>query len=141
MEASLDSELAALAATAGTTLVALMTTDAWQQARSVVTDFWKRHRPEAAGAIGADLDEAREAVTASAGGSWPGMVASEWSSRLARAVPADGDPRGALGSLIDQLAALSGGSAGPSSVSITAVTHGNGTANILGSGTQFNFRP
>lgn len=53
----MDSELAALAASGATTLVSLMVTDSWTQARDLLGRFWARTGSDPA-AI-ADLDNAR----------------------------------------------------------------------------------
>ncbi|MBP2055438.1 hypothetical protein J2Z21_008452 [Streptomyces griseochromogenes] len=50
--------------TAGATLVALMATDAWQQAREGVVMLWRRFRPVQAEEITLALDETREEVLA-----------------------------------------------------------------------------
>src|SRR5438128_855826 len=57
-----DDEIAALIATAGTTLVSLMVTDTWQQARDGFVHLWRRHRPEAADRVERELDSSRTVV-------------------------------------------------------------------------------
>ena len=61
----MDAEAAALLTTAGTTVVALMATDAWKQTRDGLVRLWHRFRPEHAEAIGRELTAGR-AVVASA---------------------------------------------------------------------------
>ncbi len=61
----MDAEAAALLTTAGTTVVALMATDAWKQTRDGLVRLWHRFRPEHAEAIGRELTASR-AVVASA---------------------------------------------------------------------------
>lgn len=61
----MDTEAAALLTTAGTTVVALMATDAWKQTRDGLVRLWRRFRPEHAEAIGRELTASR-AVVASA---------------------------------------------------------------------------
>jgi hypothetical protein len=57
-----DDEIAALIATTGTTLVSLMVTDTWQQARDGFVHLWRRHRPEAADRVERELDSSRTVV-------------------------------------------------------------------------------
>ncbi|MGP3750583.1 hypothetical protein [Streptomyces sp. IBSNAI001] len=58
----MDTELAALAASGATTLVSLMVTDSWAQARELVGRFISRTAPE--GVAVADLDAARDRLLA-----------------------------------------------------------------------------
>lgn len=48
----------------GTALVSAMTTDAWQQARNVLTVLWRRMRPEQTDQIYADYATARDRLLA-----------------------------------------------------------------------------
>lgn len=54
----------ALAQTAGTTVVALMATDAWQRTRDGVVALWRRARPAQADEIDTALEETREEILA-----------------------------------------------------------------------------
>ncbi|MGR6918935.1 hypothetical protein ACU635_32210 [[Actinomadura] parvosata] len=53
-----------LAKTFGTTLVATMTTPAWQRARTAAVELWREARPDQAGAVERDLTDARALVLA-----------------------------------------------------------------------------
>ncbi|MZE77881.1 hypothetical protein [Streptomyces xinghaiensis] len=81
----MDAEVALLAQSAGTTLVALMATDAWHHVRDGVTQLWRRTQPERAGTVAAELEAGREDVLAAAAADdqetldelrlqWQGMV-------------------------------------------------------------------
>jgi hypothetical protein len=59
-----DAELVTLASTAGNTLVTLLATDAWANARSAIGSLWKRVHPAGAAVIEAELAEARAALVA-----------------------------------------------------------------------------
>jgi hypothetical protein len=48
--------------TAGTALIAAMTTDAWQQARTAAVDWWRRMRPAQVDQAQTDLDVDRTRV-------------------------------------------------------------------------------
>ena len=56
----MDPEVALLAQSAGTTLVALMATDAWHHARDGITQLWRRTQPERAETVVAELEASRE---------------------------------------------------------------------------------
>ncbi|MGW4200646.1 hypothetical protein [Streptomyces sp. NPDC004726] len=60
----MDAEVALLAQSAGTTLVALMATDAWQHMRDGITRLWRRTQPEHADTVAAELEAGREEVLA-----------------------------------------------------------------------------
>ncbi|WP_369258909.1 hypothetical protein [Streptomyces sp. R35] len=51
-----------IALAAGTALVGAMANDAWQGARSAMTELWRRMRPEQADAVDAELAETRAQV-------------------------------------------------------------------------------
>jgi hypothetical protein len=59
-----DPEVTALAQSAGTTLVTLMATDAWQRVRDGLTQLWRRTQPERAETVAAELEAGREDVLA-----------------------------------------------------------------------------
>ncbi|MFE3068566.1 hypothetical protein [Streptomyces sp. NPDC059247] len=56
----MEAEIMALAGTAGTAVVTLLATDAWNTVRDGVVDLWRRARPERAADISAELDSTRE---------------------------------------------------------------------------------
>ncbi len=60
----MDPEVTLLAQSAGTTLVALMATDAWHHVRDGITQLWRRTRPERAETVAAELEAGREDVLA-----------------------------------------------------------------------------
>ena len=53
-------EIADLARTAGTTMVALMATQTWESAREGVVALWRRFQPDRAEAVGGELEATRE---------------------------------------------------------------------------------
>ncbi|SFM73263.1 hypothetical protein SAMN04487980_1004391 [Streptomyces sp. cf124] len=62
----MEPELALLAQSAGTTVVALMATDAWHRVRDGITQLWRRTQPERAEIVAAELEAGREDVLAAA---------------------------------------------------------------------------
>lgn len=83
---------ATLAAAAATALIAAMTTDAWQQARSAIVGLWRRVHPDRAATIGDELTEVRQEALAARqqgdAGAEEGLVA-DWQRRLKRVLDAD----------------------------------------------------
>ena len=55
----MDTELAALAASSATTIVTLLTTDAWDQVKQKMTALWRRFKPDQADTIGVELARSR----------------------------------------------------------------------------------
>ncbi|MEU1122225.1 hypothetical protein ABZ371_01210 [Streptomyces sp. NPDC005899] len=56
----MDAEITLLASTAGTTLMTLLATDAWQSARDGLLEIWHRVRPDRVPVISAELASTRE---------------------------------------------------------------------------------
>ena len=56
----MDPEIAALAGTAGTTVVTLMVTNAWESARDGMVALWRRFQPARAESVGEELEAGRE---------------------------------------------------------------------------------
>ncbi|MFJ7115444.1 hypothetical protein ACOZDZ_28200 [Streptomyces griseoincarnatus] len=120
----MDAEVALLAQSAGTTLVALMATDAWHHVRDGITQFWRRTQPERADTVAAELEAGREDVLAAAAVDdretldelrlqWQGMVRRLLVARPAaveelRALLDQLDPDGSAARRITQHATASG---------------------------------
>ena len=64
----MDDEAVALLTTAGTTVVGLMVTDAWNQTHDELVRLWHRFRPEHADAVGRELATSRATVVAAQAG-------------------------------------------------------------------------
>ncbi|MFD4723587.1 hypothetical protein ACFWNW_00765 [Streptomyces seoulensis] len=102
----MDPELAALAATAGTTLVSSLTTEAWQRARDGIASLWRSSQPERADAITAELDTTRVDVMAAQGGDdagTPAELGAEWQGRIRRLLVAHPEAADHLRSLLAEL--------------------------------------
>lgn len=120
----MDAEVALLAQSAGTTLVALMATDAWHHVRDGITQLWRRAQPERAETVAAELEAGREdALVAAAADDqatldelrlqWQGMVRRLLVTRPAaveelRALLDRLDPGGSAARQITQHATASG---------------------------------
>lgn len=87
----MDPEIAALASTAGTTLVTLLTTESWQGIRDRLVSLWQRARPDRAPAIADELDAAREELLGAQATGDPeaeAEVGAEWQGRIRRLLTA-----------------------------------------------------
>jgi hypothetical protein len=81
-----------LAQTAGTTVVALMATDAWQRTREGVVALWRRVRPAQADEVDTALEETREEILTAQREDDPASaddLARDWRRRLRRLLAAD----------------------------------------------------
>ncbi|GGM86168.1 hypothetical protein [Streptomyces fuscichromogenes] len=120
----MDPEVTSLAQSAGTTLVTLMATDAWQRTREGLTQLWRRMQPERAEIVAAELEAGREDVLAAMAAhdqetlnelrlQWQGLVRRLIVSRPAaaaelRALLDELDPDGTAARRITQHATASG---------------------------------
>lgn len=102
----MDPEIAALAGTAGTTLVTLMAGDAWQRTRQAVVALWRRVLPERADSVDAELEATRSDVLAAraAGDAQSEEELSvEWQGRLRRLLAGQPDVAEDLRRLLDEI--------------------------------------
>lgn len=86
----MDPEL--LAQSAGTTVVGLMATDAWQRTREGIVGVWRRIRPAQAAEVDTALEETRdEILTLRQSEDAPGEedLVRDWQRRLRRLLVAD----------------------------------------------------
>jgi len=102
-----DPEIAALAGTAGTTLVTLLATDTWHSVRDRVVALWQRARPDRAPAVADELDVTREELLgAQAAGDEAAAaeMGAEWQGRIRRLLAAHPELAGELRALLAELA-------------------------------------
>jgi hypothetical protein len=87
----MDPELSSLASTAATTVVQLLTTDAWERLKSALGSLWSRSRPGKEAALEAQLDESRAEVMAAGDDAEQVRteLTAEWQGRLRRLLAAD----------------------------------------------------
>ena len=97
---------ATLAAAAASGLVAALTTDAWEQARSAIVGLWRRVHPNRAETIEDELAEVRqEALAARQQGdadAEEGLIA-DWQRRLRRLLEADPEIAAELQRVLDDV--------------------------------------
>ncbi|MFJ9469274.1 hypothetical protein [Streptomyces caniferus] len=103
----MDPEIAALAGTAGTTLVTLLATDTWYSVRDRVVALWQRARPDRAPAVAAELDVTREELLGARAAGDEAVEAemgAEWQGRIRRLLTAHPELAGELRTLLAELA-------------------------------------
>jgi hypothetical protein len=119
-----DQDALALAGAAGTTLVTLMATDVWAQARRGVVSLWQRFRPHDAPAVDGLLSRSREALLAGAERSG---VESEWQLRIGGLLAQHPEAMAGLTSLLRELNAGQGSQVVNGTVHLEARAEGSGT--------------
>lgn len=133
----MDPEMTMLAGTAGTTLVTLLTTEAWQRARDGIASLWRRAEPERAEAISAELDVTRrDLLAAQAGGDGESRneLGAEWQGRMRRLLAAHPEETEALRTLLAELAPHA-----PAGTSVTQHATASGHARVYQAGRDQNF--
>ncbi|WP_327668100.1 MULTISPECIES: hypothetical protein [unclassified Streptomyces] len=133
----MDPELAMLARTAGTSLVTLLTTEAWQRARDGIASLWRRAEPERAEAISTELEATRrELLAAQAGGDLESRIElrTEWQGRLRRLLAAHPEQTEALRVVLSELAPLT-----PTDASVTQHATASGQARVYQAGRDQHF--
>jgi hypothetical protein len=125
----MSGELELLATTAATTLVGLMATDGWAQARPVFRSLWARLRPDRADRVAEDLDDARATVEAARrrqDADAEAAVLTEWQGRL-RGLLAAGAPAVAeVDRMVRELAPLLRATTPSTAVTMHADARGHG---------------
>ncbi|MFJ5224111.1 hypothetical protein [Streptomyces sp. NPDC088400] len=133
----MDPEMAALAGTAGTTLVSLLTTEVWQRASDSIVSLWRRSQPDRADAITAEIDATRNDLIAARADGDAGTSAelgAEWQGRIRRLLVAHPEAADGLRALLAELAP-----AAPVAPSVTQHASASGHARVYQAGRDQNF--
>jgi hypothetical protein len=132
-----DPELTALTSTAATTVVKLLATTAWEQAKSAIGGLWRRTHPERVETVQAELEDSRTEVLAArqvGNDQVEQALVDEWHGRLRRLVAADpqlvNDLRGVVAQLRSALADAD--SQEGATITMRATTFGNSRVNQAG---------
>ncbi|MFE2823110.1 hypothetical protein [Streptomyces sp. NPDC059271] len=107
----MEPEIAALASSAGTTVVTLMATDAWQRVREGIASLWRRGHAERVEAVAAELDATREdllAALAAGDQGVEGELQVEWQGRIRRLLAARPEVAEDLRTLLNEFDPLAG---------------------------------
>jgi hypothetical protein len=100
-----DAEIMALASTAGTTVVTLMATDAWERTRDAVTSLWGRVHPERTDTVAGELEATREELLAAEPDGdldTRQELQAEWQGRIRRLLVARPDAAEELRALLQE---------------------------------------
>jgi len=134
-ETVLDPEV--LAQAAGTTVVALMATDAWQRTREGVVTLWRRVRPAQADEVSTALEETREEIlVAHREGDSTGAedLERDWRRRLRRLLAADPSVAQELESVLAEARASLPEAEQPPLPSVQMHAHASGHARVYQAG-------
>ncbi|MES4908949.1 MULTISPECIES: hypothetical protein [unclassified Streptomyces] len=106
----MEPQIADLARTAGSTVVALMATDAWQRTRERIVALWRRAQPDRADGIDGELETthddllaARDAADGSEGEQTQRELSEEWAGRMRRFLAAHPEVIEELRRALDEL--------------------------------------
>jgi hypothetical protein len=132
-----DLELTALTSTAAATVVQLLTTAAWEQAKTAVGGLWRRVHPERAETVQAELEDSRAEMLAArelGDKQVEQALVGEWQGRLRRLVVTHPQLVDELRVVVAQLrAALADADASQSAtISLQATAFGNSRVNQAG---------
>ena len=133
----MDPELTALTSTAATTVVQLLATAAWEQAKSAVGELWRKAHPDRAETVQAELEESRTEVLAArqvGDEQVEQALVSEWHGRLRRLVAADLQLADELRRVVAELSSALAYADSPQGATITmqATTFGKSRVNQAG---------
>ncbi len=133
----MDPELTALTSTAATTVVQLLATAAWEQAKSAIGGLWRRAYPERAETVQAELEDSRTEVLAArqvGDERVEQALVGEWQGRLRRLVAADPQLVDDLRRVVAELSSALADADPPRGATITmqARTFGNSRVNQAG---------
>lgn len=129
-------DLTALTSTAATTVVTLLATAAWEQAKTAVGGLWRRVHPERADTVEAELAESRTAVIAArqtGNAQVEKALVNEWSGRLGRLMTAEPQLADELRHVVAQLRPLLADAA-PQSSTTTMQATASGSSQVYQAG-------
>ncbi|MFD0021042.1 hypothetical protein [Streptomyces sp. NPDC058382] len=136
----MESELAALAGQAASTMVNGMATAGWERAQRALGDLWRQVHPERADTVVAELGESRrEVLAARRNGDGPAEqeLVDEWRLRLRRLLTANPEMLPEFQRVIDELRAA-GGEEKPGAERVTMNATASGRARITMAGRDIN---
>lgn len=131
----MDPEIAALAGTAGTAVVTLMVTTAWDSTRDGMVALWRRFQPSRAESIGEELEAGREdlLLARQAGDTESeAELTAEWQGRVRRFLLAQPEAADALRGILDELDPSLPGRPGTERIHLQA--HASGSARVYQAG-------
>ncbi|MER5360074.1 hypothetical protein [Streptomyces sp. NPDC002785] len=136
----MESELAALASLAASTVISAMATAGWEAAQRAMGELWRRVHPERADMVVAELGEARAEVLVAWRNGDEGAereLVGEWQARLRRLLVANPELVPELQRLIDELRRTVRAEE-PRAASVTLTANASGRSRITMSGRDIN---
>ena len=138
----MDADLVALASSGASTLITLMATDAWAQAKRSVAALFGQSRPEAGPQVEDELEESRRELIAARNrgdDQTEEELVSQWQGRLRRLLAADPHIVTAFQAVMDELGtAASQFSVQTENITIRGKATGHGRVYQQGRGVQHN---
>ncbi|PIM73472.1 hypothetical protein CTU88_06855 [Streptomyces sp. JV178] len=137
-------EIADLARTAGTTMVALMATQTWESAREGVVALWRRFQPDRAEAVGGELEATREDLLVaqrSGDTETEAELTAEWQARVRRLLVARPDVADELRRILAELSPALPEERPATAIRLRAEASGNGRVYQAGRDQHITERP
>jgi hypothetical protein len=137
-------EIADLARTAGTTMVALMATQTWESAREGVVALWRRFQPDRAEAVGGELEATREDLLVaqrSGDTETEAELTAEWQARVRRLLVARPEVADELRRILAELSPALPEERPPTAIRLRAEASGNGRVYQAGRDQHITERP
>ncbi|WP_055712236.1 hypothetical protein [Streptomyces torulosus] len=137
-------EIADLARTAGTTMVALMATQTWESAREGVVALWRRFQPDRAEAVGGELEATREDLLLaqrSGDTETEAELTAEWQARVRRLLVARPDVADELRRILAELSPALPEERPTTAIRLRAEASGNGRVYQAGRDQHITERP
>ena len=138
----MDPELTALTSTAATTVVQLLATAAWEQAKSAIGGLWQKAHPERAETVQTELEESRTEVLAArqvGDEQVEQALVDEWHGRLRRLVAADPQLADELRRVVGELSSALVCTDSPQGATITMQATTFGTSRVNQAGRDLHF--
>jgi hypothetical protein len=137
-------EIADLARTAGTTMVALMATQTWESAREGVVALWRRFQPDRAEAVGGELEATREDLLVaqrSGDTETEAELTAEWQARVRRLLVARPEVADELRRILAELSPALPEERPATAIRLRAEASGNGRVYQAGRDQHITERP
>jgi hypothetical protein len=136
-----DPELTTLTSTAATTVVQLLATAAWEQAKSAVGELWRRVHPERAATVQAELEDSRAEVLAArqiGNEQVEQALVEEWHGRLRRLLVVDPQLADELRRVVAELRSVLADADAPQGTAITMQATAFGSSRVNQAGRDLN---
>ncbi|NEK60429.1 hypothetical protein GCU56_21460 [Geodermatophilus sabuli] len=136
----MDAELAALASSAGTTLINALTTDAWERAKALLAKFFSTDTAIETSAVSEIVDVRDDLMSIELDGreKVAQEYAIEWGARIRRQLNRNPQLADTLRAMVEDLNKASAGSIQGDNINMTANAASDGRVYQQGKGVQYN---